>query len=166
MMTMIDRHGGMRSVERFFMERDSSWRDSLRGQTSPRRECLHGDILSVEGLLRGEKSSAERFSKERLSPWREQPRREILHGETLSVEKPLQGEMISKERISLWRDSSRREELRGEPDQLQLAKLRRLVHISFTSLCYSFGWFTSSSSFVMHFCNLASLLFYAFQGFD
>jgi hypothetical protein len=113
MMTMIDRHGRTRSVERFFIERDSSRRDSLRGQTSPRREYLRGEILSVERLLRGE-----------TSPWREELYGEILQGETLSMER------TAEERDSLWRDSSRREELRGEPDQLQLAKLRRLVHIS------------------------------------
>jgi hypothetical protein len=54
--------------------------------------------IVVERLLRGEKPSAGRFFKERLSPWIEQPRREGLHGETLSVEKPLQGEIIFKER--------------------------------------------------------------------
>lgn len=40
----------------------------------------------MERLLRGEKRSAERSFKERLSPWREQPRRERLHGETLRGE--------------------------------------------------------------------------------
>jgi hypothetical protein len=54
--------------------------------------------IVVERLLRGEKPSAGRFFKERLSLWIEQPRREGLHGETLSVEKPLQGEIIFKER--------------------------------------------------------------------
>jgi hypothetical protein len=48
--------------------RDSSWRDPLRGQTSPRRECLRGEFLSVERLLHGGKRSAEIFFKERLSP--------------------------------------------------------------------------------------------------
>ena len=84
----------------------------------------------MERLLRGEKRSAERGFKERLSPWREQPRRERLCGETLYVEKPLQGEMIFKEIMSLWRDSSRRDSLRGEPGLMQ----SRLVHISLYKL--------------------------------
>jgi hypothetical protein len=83
-------------VERFFVERDSLWRDSLRGQTSPRSESLRGEILSVERLLRGEKRSTERFFKERLSPWREQPRRDNLHGEDISME-TLRGERSSGE---------------------------------------------------------------------
>jgi hypothetical protein len=114
--------------------------------------------IVVERLLRGEKPSAERFFKERLSPWREQPRRERLHGGTLSVEKPLQGEIIFKERISLWRDSlrgetsPRRDNLRGEDISVERLfeereatgrtrpafNLQRSVD-SFTSLSYSVG---------------------------
>jgi len=101
MIIMIDRQGGRRFVERFFVARDSSWRDILRGESlcgerfvtervfveidaswrdsrhgeklflersSPWRESLCGEKVFVERLLRGEKRSAERGFKERLSP--------------------------------------------------------------------------------------------------
>jgi hypothetical protein len=58
-MAKIDHQGGRGTVERFFVERDSSWRDSLRGQTSPRRE----------------------FSVERSALRRDSSRRDSLYGE-------------------------------------------------------------------------------------
>jgi hypothetical protein len=85
------------------------------------------------------------------SPWRDEVRGEILHGERffverLSVDRRLRGGNVFVERSSPWRDfsverralrrgsprrdSSKREELRAEPDQIQFAKLCRLVHIS------------------------------------
>jgi hypothetical protein len=48
---MIDHQGGRRSVERFFVERESSWRESL-----------HGETLSMDRLLRGEKVFVEKLS--------------------------------------------------------------------------------------------------------
>jgi hypothetical protein len=65
-------------VEKFFVERDSSWREI--------RFFVERDS-SWREILRGEKRSTERFFKERLSPWREQPRRDDLHGEDISMER-------------------------------------------------------------------------------
>jgi len=49
-------------MKRTARERGASWRDSLRGGTSPRRDDLQGDNVSVE-----------RFFEERLSPGRAWP---------------------------------------------------------------------------------------------
>jgi hypothetical protein len=59
MMIMIDRQGGRRSAERFFMARDSSWRELLRG------ESLHGDRGFVERL-----SPWKNVHRGENSPWR------------------------------------------------------------------------------------------------
>jgi hypothetical protein len=56
---MINHQGGRGSVERFFVERDSSRREELRGETR-----------------RGGRSSGER-----ISLWRDPSRREELRGE-------------------------------------------------------------------------------------
>jgi hypothetical protein len=96
------RHG-----EKLFIEKKSSWRGSLRGETSPWREALRGERLQGETLYM-ERTAKERGFVERLSPGRTWP-----------------------------------------------ASSCRLVHISHIKLI-SLSWFTSSSSLLMHLCNLAS----------
>jgi hypothetical protein len=75
----------------------------------------------------------ERVRREILRGEREQPRRDDLHGEDISMER------LSEER--------------GAPGRTQPSI------DSFTSLCHSFSWFTSSSSSILHLCNLASMCF-------
>jgi hypothetical protein len=64
-------------VERFFVARDSSWREILHGERffverfSPWREGLQGETLAVERSLQGETLAMERS----------------LHGVTLTVER-------------------------------------------------------------------------------
>ncbi|OCL04704.1 hypothetical protein AOQ84DRAFT_380314 [Glonium stellatum] len=135
----IDRQGGRRSVERFFVARDSSWREILRG------ESLRGERFFTERVFMEIEASwrdsrhGEKLFMERKSSWREVLRGERLQGEglrgeTLSVEKLLQGEMIFKEIMSLWRYSSRRDSLRGD----LAAHANRRSYLS----SYSLGWFT------------------------
>jgi hypothetical protein len=58
---MIDHQGGRGAVESFFVERDSPWREILRG------ESLHR-----------ENSRGEKVFGERISLWRDFPRRDSL----------------------------------------------------------------------------------------
>jgi len=86
------RHG-----EKLFVERKSPWRESLRGETSPRREVLRGERLQGETLSMErtsmERTSMERTSKETGASWRDSllgevsPRRDDLQGDNDSVER-------------------------------------------------------------------------------
>jgi hypothetical protein len=44
-------------MERTAEEREASWRDSLRGETTPRRDNLQGEDISVERLFEERKAT-------------------------------------------------------------------------------------------------------------
>jgi len=151
-------------VERISMERESSWREHLRGET-----------LSVDRLLLGEKVFIERSS-----PWREVLRRDSssrdsvhrenraeergalrdsLRGETSPRRDNLQGENISIERLF---------EERKAPGRTQPALNYKAPSTSITSLYSSVGLLPPAFYLYIYAIWIAPayVLFYVFQGFD
>ena len=79
-------------MDRFFMEREASWRERLHGERG------FVERLSMDRLLRGEKVFVEKSTLRR-----EASRRDSLHGENSQgeggfAERPSPGRNLSKER--------------------------------------------------------------------